>query len=59
MRKEIIVVGRMDHTLDNTLESLNRVYGGGGISPTVTAGGGDHVIKILGGYDLEENQIHI
>lgn len=40
---EIIVIGKMDHTLDNTLESANRVYSKDGICPTIPtcAGGGD------------------
>ena len=33
---EIIVIGKMDHTLDNTLESANRVYKTDKISPAIT-----------------------
>ena len=34
-------IGRMDHTLDNTFESANRVYDTDGLSPTInTCGGG-------------------
>ena len=32
---EIIVIGKMDHTLDNTLESANRIYSKDGICPTI------------------------
>lgn len=38
---EIVVIGRMDNTLDNTFESANRVYDINGISPTIpTCSGG-------------------
>ena len=42
MEGRIIVIGRMDHTIDNTLESANRVYSVDGISPTIPTccGGG-------------------
>jgi hypothetical protein len=29
--KELIVIGRMDHRVDNTFESINRVYDRGGV----------------------------
>lgn len=32
---EIKVIGRMDHTMDHTFESANRVYGTEGICPTL------------------------
>ena len=38
---EINVIGRMDHNLDHTLESANRVYGVSGLAPTIpTCSGG-------------------
>lgn len=39
---EIIIIGRMDNTVDHTFESANRVYGSGGVAPTIPtcAGGG-------------------
>jgi len=33
---EVKVIGCMDHTLDNTFESANRVYDTGGICPTLS-----------------------
>ena len=45
---EIKIIGNMDHTMDNTFESANRVYGRDGISPTLpTAQGGGIVPKIV------------
>lgn len=45
---EIIVIGKMDHTLDNTLESANRVYSKDGICPTIpTCAGGNIQPKII------------
>jgi DNA (cytosine-5)-methyltransferase 1 len=45
---EIEIIGKMDHTIDHTFESANRVYGKNGICPTVpTNAGGDHVPKII------------
>lgn len=45
---EIKVIGRMDHTMDHTFESANRVYGTEGICPTLpTAQGGGIVPKIV------------
>lgn len=50
---EIIVIGKMDHTLDNTLESANRVYSKDGIWPTIpTCAGGNIQPKIID--DTEE-----
>lgn len=44
----IIVIGKMDHTLDNTLESANRVYSKDGICPTIaTCAGGNIQPKII------------
>ena len=40
-------LGQMDNTIDNTLESANRVYGVGGLSPTLPAGASDHTPFIL------------
>ena len=50
---EIIVIGKMDHTLDNTHESANRVYSKDGICPTIpTCAGGNIQPKIID--DTEE-----
>ena len=47
-RAEIRIIGRMDNTLDNTLESANRVYGVSGLAPTIpTCSGGGHQPKII------------
>lgn len=52
MIADIKVIGRMDHTIDNTLESANRVYDTEGLSPTLnTCGGGGLEPKII---DVEE-----
>lgn len=49
---EIIVIGKMDHTLDNTLESANRVYSKNGICPTIpTCAGGNIQPKIIDDVD--------
>ena len=45
---EIEIIGKMDHTIDHTFESANRVYGKNGICPTVpTNAGGDPIPKII------------
>ena len=45
---QVIVVGCMDHTIDNTFESANRVYDVMGICPTIpTCTGGGIQPKIL------------
>lgn len=45
---EIKVIGRMDHTIDHTLESANRVYGKGGCCPTIPTGtGGGIMPKVM------------
>ena len=45
---EIRVIGRMDHTIDHTLESANRVYDVDGIAPTIpTCSGGGTQPKVL------------
>lgn len=45
---EVKVIGQMDNTIDHTFESANRVYGVGGVSPTIpTCGGGGIQPKIL------------
>lgn len=42
MNEEITckVIGRMNHTIDHTFESANRVYDVNGIAPTCTTCGG-------------------
>ena len=46
------MIGRMDNTVDNTLESANRIYSVDGLCPTIPTGrGGGHLPKIL----VEEN----
>ena len=41
-------IGQMDNTIDNTLESANRVYSVGGLCPTIpTCGGGNLQPKII------------
>lgn len=58
MEGRIIVIGRMDHTIDNTLESANRVYSVDGISPTIpTCCGGGHEPKILEEKQMETVKI--
>lgn len=37
---EIKIIGKMDHTLDHTFESSNRVYDVKGISPAINCCGG-------------------
>lgn len=45
---EVIVIAMMDNTMDHTFESANRIYGVGGVSPTIpTSCGGGHTPKIL------------
>lgn len=45
---EIKMIGQMDHTMDHTFESANRVYGSEGISPTIpTSCGGGHTPKVM------------
>ena len=45
---EIKLIGAMDHTMDGTLESANRVYSEDGIAPTLPTGvGGGHIPKII------------
>ena len=45
---EIEIIGKMDHTMDHTFESANRVYGTDGICPTLpTCGGGNIQPKIM------------
>jgi DNA (cytosine-5)-methyltransferase 1 len=52
---EIKIIGKMDHTIDNTHESANRVYSQYGLCPTIsTCAGGNIQPKILEG---EENMI--
>lgn len=41
LSNEIEIIGCMDHTLDHTFESANRVYSPEGIAPTIpTCAGG-------------------
>lgn len=48
MSNEIEIIGCMDHTLDHTFESANRVYSPEGIAPTIpTCAGGGIQPKIL------------
>lgn len=45
---EIEIIGCMDHTMDHTFESANRVYSENGICPTIpTSSGGGHMPKII------------
>lgn len=45
---KVKVIGQMDNTLDNTLESANRVYDKGALYPTIpTCCGGGHQPKII------------
>lgn len=45
---KVTIIGRMDHTIDHTFESANRVYDVEGISPAiVTMGGGGLQPKII------------
>lgn len=45
---KIKIIGRMDHTIDNTFESANRVYDVQGICPTIpTCSGGGLQPKIM------------
>lgn len=45
---EIMKLGQMDNTIDHTFESANRVYGVGGLCPTIpTCGGGNLQPKII------------
>lgn len=44
--QEIIIIGCMDNTVDHTFESANRVYGSGGVAPTIpTCAGGVYNLK--------------
>ena len=48
MEKDIKIIGKMDHTIDHTFESANRVYGTDGIAPTLpTSCGGGHTPKVM------------
>ena len=45
---QVVVIGCMDHTIDHTFESANRVYDVMGICPTIPTGcGGGHLPKII------------
>lgn len=41
IKNEVVVTGCMDHTMDHTFESANRVYDPSGIAPTVNTCGGE------------------
>ena len=44
---EIVLLGQMDNTLDNTFESANRVYSRFGICPTIpTCAGGAYNLRL-------------
>lgn len=47
--EEVKVIGCMDHTLDNTFESANRVYDADGLCPALPTccGGGGHQPKVI------------
>lgn len=46
--QEIIIIGCMDNTVDRTFESANRVYGSGGVAPTIpTCAGGGTQPKVM------------
>lgn len=45
---QVRVIGKMDHTMDNTFESANRVYDKDGLCPTIpTCGGGNIQPKVI------------
>ena len=45
---QVVVIGRMDHTIDHTFESANRVYSKYELCPTIpTCAGGNIQPKIL------------
>lgn len=47
-KMDIEVIGKMDHTLDNTFESANRVYNAEKVAPSIiTMGGGNLQPKVL------------
>ena len=47
LKQQIIVIGQMDNS-DGTFESANRVYGSGGVAPTLpTCCGGGHQPKVI------------
>lgn len=53
--KQVEIIGCMDHTMDNTFESANRVYDVNGVAPTMnTCGGGGLQPKILEVKKLEQ-----
>lgn len=55
--KELIVVGKMNHTMDNSFESRNRVYDRGGCTPTLVADGcGKNGGKFLRRLNASRNQ---
>lgn len=47
LKRQTIVIGQMDNS-DGTFESANRVYGSGGVAPTIpTCGGGGIQPKVI------------
>ena len=58
MIAEIKVIGRMDHTIDNTHESANRIYSQYGLCPTIPicAGGGLQPKSLEGEENMSERQ---
>ena len=48
IKNQVVVIGCMDHTIDNTFESANRVYSKFGLCPTIpTCAGGNIQPKII------------
>lgn len=57
-RRQVEVIGCMDHTMDNTFESANRVYDVNGVAPTMnTCGGGGLQPKILEIKEMDVNEL--
>ena len=50
---KVIVVGRMDNTIDHTFESANRIYSSQGLSPTIPVCASDKTPKVL--VDMNKN----
>lgn len=56
---KIIIAGKMNHKLDNTYESANRVYSPKGIAPTLPTGvGGGHIPKIIVRGNYEDKKVN-
>lgn len=54
--KELILLGKMDHTTDNSYESRNRVYSRGGCIPTLVIHGNDQNGKVVRRVDENRNK---